>query len=395
MTTQSRVRPAGAVITPGPPGTTRRAEPGQAPVRGWLAVLARVENAARTSAFNRPLHGARGLFSLMVFAFHIANSQVRTFNFAGSDIAASLAMTLQYGVELFFGISGIVILGAMARARSLRHYAWDRATRIYPVLWASVTVILIGLIARHQPPPVHVAVWSYVLPPPGYFPGLLNPASWSLSFEIAFYLMVGAGWTWRRHGGALAVSLAALLVMLAIFPRTVLMLPGVLIGAGLLDGAERWPGLGRLIRAPGVTLVLFLVLWRWIELLTGQPMMRVSPAFLAPGEWLATLPLIALAGALGTTTLLGIVRGEGLLGTILRNPAMQRMGTISYSFYLWHPVVLGLLRGMLVVRFEPWLGDATRAVLALVALPAALAVAQASHALLEVRLTRVLRRRRG
>jgi peptidoglycan/LPS O-acetylase OafA/YrhL len=338
--------------------------------------------------FNPCVHGARGLFSVMVFVFHIANSRLPTFAMPGATLLEAALMTFQYGVELFFGISGIVILGAMARARSPGHYAWDRITRIYPVLWASVSVVLLGKIALHAVPDLRTVVWSYVIPPPGIFANLLNPASWSLSFELAFYMLVGAGWALRRHRPAVVLAAGALMAMIVLFPRTALMLPGVFIGLGTLS----WPPMVRLSRRPGVMLVLFLAMWTGIEQLVGRPMLQISPLNLPPIEWLSAVPLIAVAAVFGGAALLGIAQGRGVLGRVLCWGPMQWLGTISYSFYLWHPVVLGMMRAVVLAHVTPYAGDATRLLTGLVGFPLTLGVAAISHDVLEKRLTRYLRR---
>jgi peptidoglycan/LPS O-acetylase OafA/YrhL len=340
-------------------------------------------------AFNPGVHGARGLFSVMVFVFHIANSQLPTFAMPGAWLLAAALMTCQFGVELFFGISGIVMPGAIARAGSLRRYAWDRATRIYPVLWASVSVILAGRIAMHALPDAGTVAWSYLIPPPGISVDLINPAAWSLSFELAFYVLVGLGWALRQQRAAVMVAAGALVAMIVGFPPTVLMLPGLLIGLGTLS----WRPVVILSRRPGIALILFMALWFGIEQLAGRAMLQVSPFFLEPADWIATLPLIAIAALFGSAALLGIHSGHGALGAVLRSRPLQWLGTVSYSFYLWHPVVLAMMRAFVLSHVAPYAGDATRLLTGLAGLPLALAVAAISHALLETRLTRWLRQR--
>src|SRR5690606_35968119 len=103
---------------------------------------------------NANVHGARGLFAAAVFVFHVVNSGLPTFPwFTGSWLETYFFESLKFGVELFFGISGYVIVGALARAPSLKAFAWDRVTRIYPVLWASLLAItLLATVAgRWQP----------------------------------------------------------------------------------------------------------------------------------------------------------------------------------------------------------------------------------------------------
>ena len=68
-------------------------------------------------AFNPYLHGARGLFALMIVVFHVVNSGLPTFGLVSHGWPLLAQRSLEFGVELFFGISGIVIFGALQRAR--------------------------------------------------------------------------------------------------------------------------------------------------------------------------------------------------------------------------------------------------------------------------------------
>ena len=97
---------------------------------------------SKQSGLNPNVHGARGLFSLVIFFYHVGNSGLPTFPgsfFVGLQQAGFAS--LKMGVELFFGISGLVIVGALGRASSFVSFLWDRVTRILPVLWATILVI--------------------------------------------------------------------------------------------------------------------------------------------------------------------------------------------------------------------------------------------------------------
>ena len=94
-------------------------------------------------AFNPYIHGARGLFAFMIVVFHVVNSRLPTVTALAHGWPLFLIRSTEYGVELFFGISGIVIVGALARARNPLIFAVERGTRIYPVLWASLGFIVI------------------------------------------------------------------------------------------------------------------------------------------------------------------------------------------------------------------------------------------------------------
>jgi peptidoglycan/LPS O-acetylase OafA/YrhL len=341
---------------------------------------------------NLSVHGARGLFSALVFAFHVANSGLATFYPADHWLAVYLFGSLKYGVELFFGISGFVIVGALARAPSLRAFAWDRATRIYPLLWTTLLVITaLSLATRHWVPPFTDWLLNFLAPPPVYDLPQVNPAAWSLGYEVSFYALAALcwyagrrGWRWRPVAGIVGA------LLIAVLPRALLMPAGVLIAAGMLDCRL----LVRLAAVPGFWLVAFLLLWRCTELrVPAGDIMLLTPFRMGVAAWAAVLPLMLATGAAGWIALLGIARERGLLCALLRSPPFQWLGTISYSFYLWHPVVMAPIKAALIASgLAAALGPAAQLVFAVVALLPALVVAHFSQIWIERRLTRWLRR---
>lgn len=118
---------------------------------------------------NDHIHGLRGSLAFALFIFHVANSGLPTFSGAGFDLMNHFLLALEYGVELFFGISGIVIVFAFRSSKSISDFLVNRVTRIFPVLW--VTVILIAVLsqfdAKHhlQLDPVMLLANLLALPP--------------------------------------------------------------------------------------------------------------------------------------------------------------------------------------------------------------------------------------
>jgi len=83
-------------------------------------------------AHQSPLAGGEGLFCIFVFVYHVYNSSLGTLRGLSSSVSNFLFRPLQYGVELFFGLSGFFIVRTISRTPSVGHFAWDRFTRIYP-----------------------------------------------------------------------------------------------------------------------------------------------------------------------------------------------------------------------------------------------------------------------
>lgn len=329
----------------------------------------------------------------MIVLFHVVNSKLPTLPFLADGTPLLLTRSLEHGVELFFGISGIVIVGALQRASGPFVFAIDRFTRIYPVLWAAVTVLVIlsaltGFQGRGLPGVGEYIANLLALPP--LLPGMLiHPAAWSLSYELLFYAFCAAIWMLRRHIGVWAMVIAVPLAGALLFyhVRAVLMPVGMI--AALL--MERRPQLARFVPAPGLCLIAFLIVW---EMLCGRNQGELMDVPI--GSMLHSLDILLLGSAVAFASLCfaGILAGRGLLSRALNAAPMQFLGTISYSLYLWHPIVMAMVKhAMYGAHLPDRLGPLTQfAFFALILLPS-LAVGWLSQITLEKRVTRWLRLR--
>ena len=348
--------------------------------------------------FNQNVHGARGLFAFTVFVFHVVNSGLRTFPALSTPVGFFLTSASEYGVELFFCISGYVIAGTLRRARNPKVFFEDRAIRVFPVLWASILVIVaLGMATRTHgfedetwrrlllEVPVNLLALPGVLPLDN-----IHPAAWSLSYEMAFYLFCATCWAACTRFGSktywLIVPVTAVLV--AYYPRCAFLLAGILV-------AEGWPRtalLLRLTRHPLPLILLFLLCWRMIRRLSVPDHIIDTTMIEWAGDWRLPLALLAfLAAALGFR---GIVAGHGRLGVLLRSRPLYYLGTISYSFYLWHPIVMsGIKTSLLHVQILQASGMWAQALFFLAALPPSLVVSHISERVLERRFAAWMRRR--
>ena len=104
--------------------------------------------------------------------------------------------------------------------------------------------------------------------------------------------------------------------------------------------------------------------------------------------------LASLAFGAATLSLNGIASGRGWFAArFLQSRAMIWLGTVSYSLYLWHPVVLAIIKAaMREVGLPGMLGDWSQLVFFCIAAPISLLLAHLSQVWLERRLTERLRR---
>ncbi len=346
-----------------------------------------------SSTFNPYLHGARGLFALMILLYHVVNSRLPTFAALSSGAGLFMGRSLEHGVELFFGISGIVIVGALRRAAGPQTFAIDRATRIYPVLWVAVTALVLMEAATHYAPalpsPLVFLANLLALPPLAPVP-LLHPAAWSLSYEMAFYLTCALAWLlWKRAGGWSWLLVAPVCAwLLATHVRACLMPVGMLVAWQAPRLPERARGL---FRGPGLGMIGFLVLYELVCRRGGGDLIDTGAGQLTGGltPWLL---LGAMACALYAFA--GVLFGYGLFSGLLATPAFQFLGTISYSLYLWHPMVLSVVKSLGgALHLPERLGAASQLVFLAAVLPPSLLLGWLSAQTLEKRATPWLRRR--
>ena len=133
-----------------------------------------------SARINPYVHGARGLFCLMVFVYHVVHSGLPTFDLFARGLLAEALQTGKFGVEFFFGISGIVILPSLYRASSVVTFILDRYARILPVLWATVFAIAIFGWLSGKGPSLLLVGANLLAPPPLIDIIQINPAAWSL-----------------------------------------------------------------------------------------------------------------------------------------------------------------------------------------------------------------------
>jgi peptidoglycan/LPS O-acetylase OafA/YrhL len=322
---------------------------------------------------NRQIHGLRGFSTLAVFVYHVYGMGT-LWNFwpaALSPVAPFFAAG-KHGVEIFFIISGYLITGSLIRHQSAAKFLVDRAIRLYPV-FMTIQLIVFGVgpfIHYKWLSGISLSGWAIAFAENGLFlPGILDLPlaqlnAWSLSYEAAFYLTSAACFVLARRFGrwpVIAVMAVFLGLVLPHYGRAIFFLPGVAIFFLSRNGAPRLPGWFRAISLFALLLTL---------------------ALLTAAE---TIPLVIYAAVVPAFAFfLSVVEGRCLLSAILRTRFLQYLGTVSYSFYLWSPVVTYPLKIVIERFLHGRLPDpANIALFAIVGFAASAAVAHMSYRILE------------
>ncbi|MET0387159.1 MAG: acyltransferase [Polyangiales bacterium] len=352
----------------------------------------------KKSNFNAPLNGYRGFCALTVFLYHVANSGVIALEEQGRAASFALSST-RYGVELFFMISGFVISGSLMRHATLSAFLRDRFVRIYSA-WAPAIVVVsvvcssLGLKMFENVSAARafgLFAANLLLLPPLVPVTLVIAASWSLTYEWVFYIAAAAGSVLLRRQSQtrwpLVVWGLSIALFIALFPRALFFLPGVWVfaRAAWFERHRQW------LRLPWLSLAIFFVAWR----LTDADKAELTVTMF---DWAYDGRLLAamVAFVAATHTFASITVRATSSFAFLESQAFQFLGKISFSFYLWHALVVSAVKRavavLIVPHLPPQMSQTVSVVAVLVgALAVSIPVAWASWLMFENRLAKVMR----
>ena len=266
------------------------------------------------------LDALRGLAALAVALYHY--TYFLPFMLPHASAPAVSIWWGCYGVQLFFAISGFVILGTLERTRNIERFVRARTNRLLPEYWGAMAITA-PIAAAFAPERLRVdpLTWLCNLPMLQLWTGtkMVDDVYWSLNVEIGFYAAMALVWRlgWTRRIERVVLGWLAAKWLLA-----ALAAPSWLVLLLLTDHAQ-WFGIG-------------LVAWR---LWTGERRLRdqvpVLVAIVASACALGPIGGPWLAGGMVALFLLVV---DGRMRW-LAWPALLWMGKVSYPFYLLHAVI--------------------------------------------------------
>lgn len=288
----------------------------------------------------RNLQGLRAIAALAVVVVHLYNLEATYL--VGHVWTKPFHILGGYGIDLFFVISGFIILvtawDQFGGAVSAGQFLVRRITRIYPPYWVACIMMLavyllhpayINPHSAHRPD----IVASFLILPQRGEPLVL--VGWTLVYEILFSLVFTIALLFRRSWlPVISVIWIALMIAAAHInspagrvlssPLNLEFVFGMIAGAVFV----RRPGaFARAVTVLAIGSTLALAIWT----------VTLPAEYLELGWW---RPFVI--GLPMTAAVYGLLQLEAQ-GRFVFLRSLQRIGDASYSLYLWHVPVLGLV----------------------------------------------------
>lgn len=307
-----------------------------------------------TSASERSdyLDGLRGFAILGVALIHVGQLY-------SSAVPAVLANFTNYGfrgVQLFFMVSALTLTASLRRRPTdLVSYALRRFLRIAPMFYlAAVFYLILGGTgpSRFAPDgisPLDVSLTVLMLH--GFSLTSINsvvPGGWSVASEVIFYALLPLTLMFATGLGRSLVLLALGVVAAILFPPVIHAVFSEVPHRELVDDFAEF---GFFANAPAFLLGI-----------VGYWVLEMRASLRLPGYARPALMTVSLVGLIAVGCediawlrtnlvadflLFGLVIGGAVsANSLLTSRVLRALGTVSFSLYLWHFVVIGLVWGL-------------------------------------------------
>lgn len=312
----------------------------------------------------KELDGIRGIAIALVLIYHyIYNGAVLDSSLANQLLKLfSLGWT---GVDLFFVLSGFLIVGVLLDAKNSSNYFSvfyiRRSLRILPLYYVLLILFLTlpkfisnEELFRHTLP-----FWSYLSFTQNFFMIKLDlgtswlGVTWSLAIEEQFYLLLPF-LVWKLDRKKLT---QVFICLIAIAPIIRVLFDGLggyiftfarsdsILAGGLLAIAYRDQKVKDLLtQNAGVLIVLLFIFLSGAAALIFQGFTRIGNAFIH--SWMGALYSLLLA--------ICAFRPGKITDIFVSNPVLVWLGIRSYGIYLFHLPILSLVHQFLVGRANPY-----------------------------------------
>lgn len=301
----------------------------------------------------------RGIAALGVVLVHLRDSHHVPAIFETLPVAIEWIVSYGHvGVEIFFVLSGFVIAHSMARDNVDFHYVsrymLRRSARLAPPYWASIAMAMVGLAwAAHYlgstqvPLPSISDIALHLAYAQGFF-GVraINTVYWTLAMEVQFYLTFGlmmivstrlqkrsaeGGKAKLSRTGAFWLVVTPALIFASLWPI----------------GRKPWTWVHVLFTEKWHLFLLGAIAWKALQPDAGRKSLQAAWGYCL---FLAVAALyhhnIPLAVGVVTATSILVCGRTGNMASWLSSRPLQFLGAISYSLYLVHNPVTGVVFGL-------------------------------------------------
>lgn len=298
------------------------------------------------------LQAARGVAANLVVLSHLFIVEDK---YTHGSVLPSFSFYGVAGVDLFFVLSGFIMVAVAGRGVGPWEFLWRRAARIYPTYWLVTLVVLAVTILAPQivnsSITEPISIWRSFLLLPARTPPLLA-VGWTLVHEIYFYLVFALFLALRIPVlfGLVAWGLV-LLTVTVIMPNEIAASPVLSLLTSPLTAEFMMGAIVGLLwvrrRTPRATIVGVI----------GVASFAFSLVYLAPAISLATNAYLnawraLIFGIPSALVLYALAAAEHRTKSVVSQKWLVTTGDWSYATYLVHVLVISAI-GRVLALFVP------------------------------------------
>jgi peptidoglycan/LPS O-acetylase OafA/YrhL len=309
-------------------------------------------DSAHTQSFKQQrfkhIDSLRGIAALLVIWLHVSESFVQL-GLSKSTLVYDISWyinTGRIGVVIFFAISGFVLLNSIKGAKS---FLIKRFFRLYPAFWLSIIFGI--LVLQENIPTVSTIMANITMMPLMFDKGVIIGVYWTLESELIFYFIGLILFLFGLSRKPLTTFILSIFfIMFFAYLVLINFTSPKHTGLNVMPyhlSIMFWGGLFRhYYDNPYRKIIIYKtnISIRFLFILLSAILFLLPIASLLKGIYLSEFKSIQF----GLANIIGLSLFLILTSFIkIKNKFMVWLGTISYSMYLFHPIVFSLALGFL------------------------------------------------
>ncbi len=334
------------------------------------------------SSKNLTINGLRGLLALTVVLYH-GYTGMTSSHYLTESTLPQIEHTGPFAVNLFFIISGYLILQSLIRSGKISRFIQNRILRIYPVfltihllIFTAGPIINYAWMADLSVTEYLMHFMSNLLMLPGVFElPAAQIVAWSLSYEFAFYMVISVFYFGSKTNSALlkflSLTSTAIVSLFLVYEHPVMLY--FVVGIILCLYFDR------------ISIRLKYAYQPWFYF-NGILFLLVSFFVYDPRNWLN----LSLSMIFSFFFFFTVLHEEGAFAQLMRSRLFQYLGDLSYSLYLWHTFIMFPIKRLIPIigfdRLDPYV---LWVLFTGVSLLLSLIVSHYSYRILEVRVVKI------